>query len=295
MRFRYPVFYAILFGITIVVLGFLIGFYLLAEPKYILAFGLTIGLLIASTQFYEVTQSLWIDEQGIRFTSIFGEIRRFSWNEIVKIQSMGILNPGIKISNKSNETIKISAMLERYDLIIEWINQYSNGTWEKSQAMDDFKNRPLATPASSTNFEFKASTRKWISVPLILGFAIFLFIISLHVEVTLYKIFPVILILVTVPGYLHSFLREPIYIATKNDVLHIHFRSNTLRQPMQVEAQFVNAIYLRHIMNGDYPQTVLDIYLPGNVKLGISNFSTSNEEMYMKLSAWLKKYTPSSD
>jgi hypothetical protein len=268
----------------------------LIENNYPVALGLTGGAIIFLYGFYEITQTIQIDEQGISLNSLVGEIRRFSWVEIVGIKSMSFMNPGIKVINQNGEAIEISALLGRYGVILETNRRSCKGIFERQFLSESISPEPQLPGTQSFDIKYEANRWGWMLIVLVLALAIYMFVGCLSLGNFLYIAFSSIFLFVVSPGLVIEYLRAPNIIATKKETLLIQFRSNLLRKPIQVDANEVMGIRFNHrrtmTQHGMvHPSTDISILLPGKEKVSLSGFIDSNEEIYIKLAAWLEKYT----
>lgn len=296
MRFRYPFFYILLFGLAFVVLGFLAVFMLLDRGELAVIAGLSGGALICLYAFYSTSQTILIDEQGVALDSLLGELRRFSWQEIAGIKVMGFFSPGMKVLNHNGENIEISSTLGRYDVILELIRRARADLWDKPQTGTA---RPVTTTTAATQAfdqEYRAVGWRWISVPIMLGISVFIAVLCFNAENRLYLLLAAFMLFVMFPGYLYSYYREPVLIATRGDRLFIRFRSRRLRKSIQVKVGDIQAICFNHQRTmgshgAIHPSTEFAIHLPGKVKITVFGFDVSLEEMYLNLATWMEKHT----
>lgn len=294
MRFRYPILYIIGLGGSLIFCSLATIFSYLYEPNIKVAIGFAIASLVSLFEFYSMTHSIWVDEHGIRLDSIFGEVKKFSWNEIVRIKSTGIFSPGVKLFSQLGESITISSLFGNYDVIINLISRHTNISWDKddSASASYYPLNNIQKEPSEINFEGKSW--RWISVPLFFLISVFFFYISLKAETTIYLLFGGAFLIILFPVYVYGFFREPMVIETKKDFLYIKFRSDIFREPIQVpvdEIIDISLIYHRNVTSHGaiHPSTDLQIIISNQAKIKVSNFISSNEEIYMKLSEWLAK------
>lgn len=295
MRFRYPIYYPILIGFAIIFCGLVSINLFLEGPNYGLALGLGIASVISLLEFYDITQSIWIDENGIIKDSLFGEVQRFSWSEIVGIKPSGLFSPGVNITNQTGDKISISSMLNGYNTIIKLISDYSNVLWDKKGSLDSSSDRNQTTSSENFDIEYTALSWRWISVPLLFVLSFGVLYASLKTETTIYIIFGSLFPVVVFPGYLYTYFREPVIVATKNEKLFIRFRSEKLRKPILKNAQEIRNINFMHWRaitshGAMHPSTNLEIELNDGRKVKVENLSVSNEQIYMQLSSWLIKF-----
>jgi hypothetical protein len=295
-RFRYPLYYIVFFSITLLISG-PISLYMIFENIQLKAAFVILGIsLLLLYMLYELTQTILIDRQGIAQDSFIGELRRFSWSEIQGIKpSRNIFSPGFKVYNDQGEAIEISAMLGKYDEILELLRR----------AQVEVRNQPLTTLSQKTgipveavpvsDFALRASKYSWsvaimmvvIIAPLFIGS----FIYQRWISLLILGIFLLIVVAFSIYGY----NRVPILVATRGEILYIKFRSKSLRKNIRVRAVDVREVTLHHHrtltpQGGVHAETGMVLYLWEKTKVDLSRIGPSHEDLYLKLNAWLEKY-----
>ncbi|HVN55976.1 MAG TPA: hypothetical protein VMT46_16700 [Anaerolineaceae bacterium] len=294
VRFHYSRIYSIFFCLFFILTVAVSVLAMIGEAP--VAFVLSsVGIAIFTLYLiYESTKTLLVDEKGIAEWTLFGEDLRIGWNEISGMKSSGFFDPGIKVICHNGDCIKISKMVVNYDFIIELIRQKKTDLWGQPPAFHP--DQPVYQPTTNLTGDlvFKAPVWAWLIIPVLVPFSAYMFFAALPGGNLLYILFGAFLLFIACPILIWQFLHGPVRIETQGEYLWIYFRVKQLRKPIRVHARSIENITFKHKMaysqHGAHPTTNLTIHLPQQIKISVSNWNVSDEEMYIRLGDWLEKY-----